>query len=558
MLVENAGLVGLDDIQLGPGGVVSGSVLDPSGEKIPSTNVALCLDASASIESWEQWIGDGWNLSSGGFWGFVSAFCDHTSSDEFGSFDFDGVAAGTYFVITEDRYVSEVSVTLDNGGHERVDLEVVPWDYEFEGAFLDDEGSVHEAAIDALSGRRILVGTECAAGRICPSEGITRAVMAVWLGRALTGQEPQPIVASRFADVEVDGRHAFEAAHMERFADLGVTDGCRTGPLRYCPDAVVTRAQMATFLQRALNLDIPAHPAGFTDVDRASSHARSIDALQASGITLGCNSDGTRYCPDQRVQRGQMATFINRALALIDERREALEFEGAVVVGVGSRVAAELAAGGKSFFRFEVPAGGASVVVETHGDIDLYASLRRVVSDAPDEMLASNDDGGVGTNSRIALDLAPGWHIVVVRGFSSSTAGDYEMSLTLAPLDGRQELDEWQEDAAFEVAVVVGVGSRVAAGLALSGTSFFRFEVPAGGASVVVETHGDIDLYASLRRVVSDAPDEVLAFNDDGGVGTNSRIALDLAPGWHIVVVSDFSSTVPYDVPDYELSVTLG
>ena len=41
---------------------------------------------------------------------------------------------------------------------------------------------------------------------------------------------------------------------MERLAELGITSGCATGPARYCPADSVTRGQMATFVARALGL----------------------------------------------------------------------------------------------------------------------------------------------------------------------------------------------------------------------------------------------------------------------------------------------------------------
>ena len=52
-------------------------------------------------------------------------------------------------------------------------------------AFEDDDGTVHEPAIDALADRGVLAGTECGTDRICPTGEIERWVMAVWLIRAL-------------------------------------------------------------------------------------------------------------------------------------------------------------------------------------------------------------------------------------------------------------------------------------------------------------------------------------------------------------------------------------
>ena len=116
---------------------------------------------------------------------------------------------------------------------------------------------------------------------------------------------------ARFADVDPD---AWWANYVELLADLGITAGCKTDPLRYCPHQPVPRAQMATFLVRALDLD-PAPSAGFADTE-GNTHQANIDALAAAGITAGCKTDPLRYCPDQPVTRAQMATFLVRALRI--------------------------------------------------------------------------------------------------------------------------------------------------------------------------------------------------------------------------------------------------
>ena len=46
----------------------------------------------------------------------------------------------------------------------------------------------------------------------------------------------------------------FHGAGIDALAAAGITDGCATDPLRYCPGEAVTRAQMATFQARALGL----------------------------------------------------------------------------------------------------------------------------------------------------------------------------------------------------------------------------------------------------------------------------------------------------------------
>ena len=179
--------------------------------------------------------------------------------------------------------------------------------------FADIAGAdVHAPAIEILDALGSLDGTECASGRFCPSEPLPRWVMAVWLVRVLDGTDPEPGGSGDFVDV---GAGAWWAGHVDRLAELGITRGCATGPTRYCPSKAVTRGQMATFLKRAFGIEA-TRPGGFTDI-AGNVHAGSIDALVAAEITAGCATDPARYCPSEAVTRGQMATFLARALGLV-------------------------------------------------------------------------------------------------------------------------------------------------------------------------------------------------------------------------------------------------
>lgn len=107
-----------------------------------------------------------------------------------------------------------------------------------------------------------------------------------------------------------------EEGYIEAIASVGVTKGCFSGEIQlFCPDRAVTRAEMAAFIVRAL--DIPAVAANpFTDT-ASSVHAWDIAALHAQGITKGCNPPvADQFCPEKTVTRGQMAAFISRAFGL--------------------------------------------------------------------------------------------------------------------------------------------------------------------------------------------------------------------------------------------------
>ncbi len=119
--------------------------------------------------------------------------------------------------------------------------------------------------------------------------------------------------APRFPDVG-DG-----AVHGRAIACIGGFDIARgfvDGDFR--PSLPISRAQMATFLVRALRLagvSIPDVAADAFDDDDGSVHEPNIDALAALGIVSGTGDDA--YAPDAPVSRAQMASYLARAAALV-------------------------------------------------------------------------------------------------------------------------------------------------------------------------------------------------------------------------------------------------
>jgi CSLREA domain-containing protein len=101
---------------------------------------------------------------------------------------------------------------------------------------------------------------------------------------------------------------------IEKLYNAGITGGCATVPLKYCPTNAVTRTQMAIFLVRAKHgvAFIPPTATGiFPDVPIGSFGANYIEQLYTDGITSGCG--GGNYCPNTSVSRAQMAVFLVRA-----------------------------------------------------------------------------------------------------------------------------------------------------------------------------------------------------------------------------------------------------
>ena len=89
--------------------------------------------------------------------------------------------------------------------------------------------------------------------KYCPENAVSRAEMAILLLRAKYGRSySPPKVAGLFSDVS-SGYWA--ADWVEQLYADGITTGCGNDPLKFCPDASVTRAEMAAFLVRTFGLE---------------------------------------------------------------------------------------------------------------------------------------------------------------------------------------------------------------------------------------------------------------------------------------------------------------
>ncbi len=123
--------------------------------------------------------------------------------------------------------------------------------------------------------------------------------------------DPLPVnFTVRFNDVPDSNQFQ---AYIYGAAGAGIMTGC--GGFDFCPNGVVTRADMAGYIGRAVNgadfLGTP-YQNSFDDVTQQSSNANYIQWLVDEGITAGCGTD--IYCPNQPNTRAQMAVFIVKAV----------------------------------------------------------------------------------------------------------------------------------------------------------------------------------------------------------------------------------------------------
>jgi len=174
-----------------------------------------------------------------------------------------------------------------------------------------------------------------------PTLPVKRWHMALFIGRALTGQQTFPVTGT----VPGLGDYDCSPGGISVFTDVSPTDsmctavhyiasqqitlGCRPG--EYCPYQPVRRYQMALFLARAMTGqltfpqtgtvpgmgDYDCSPGGqsvFADIDPTYPHCAAIHYIAANQVTVGCG--GGNYCPNDVVPRGQMAAFLVRAFDL--------------------------------------------------------------------------------------------------------------------------------------------------------------------------------------------------------------------------------------------------
>lgn len=110
---------------------------------------------------------------------------------------------------------------------------------------------------------------------------------------------------------------AWYLGYVERLADLNIARTAAGGAFR--PSDPLTRLEMAVWMARAFDSVNEVSPQGvFDDVPADEQHAGAVEGIRAAGITRGCSAEPLAYCPDDPVRRDQMASFLGRALAAQD------------------------------------------------------------------------------------------------------------------------------------------------------------------------------------------------------------------------------------------------
>ena len=162
--------------------------------------------------------------------------------------------------------------------------------------------SVHADAIGRLVAAGIITGR--ADGTFGPAEPVQRGQLALMLVRAL-----QPPVSDQAPFPDVTGDDERDRA-INAAAAAGWVRGLDDG--RFAPGDPITRAQLASMIARAFEVEVDEEPAEVRFDDVEGVHAGAIEALAELGVVTGF-TDGS-FGPALPVRRDQTASMLDRAL----------------------------------------------------------------------------------------------------------------------------------------------------------------------------------------------------------------------------------------------------
>lgn len=174
------------------------------------------------------------------------------------------------------------------------------------GDIADIADTTFEGDIEWLAEQGIAIACDDDGSLYCPAQATSRGAMATMMARALD----LPAVSEDFFGDDDGSPHE---DNINAMAAAGITLGCGTAN-GYCPNETLTRAQMASFFVRALDLTVP--PIDFFIDDGNSIHEDNINALADAEITFGCNPPANNeFCAATDLSRGHIAAFIRRAFS---------------------------------------------------------------------------------------------------------------------------------------------------------------------------------------------------------------------------------------------------
>ena len=167
-------------------------------------------------------------------------------------------------------------------------------------------GAYYAEAVKWAVAQGVTTGT--GAATFSPDMACTRAQVVTFLWRA-AGSPVEDDGDMSFTDVPAD---AYYTQAVRWAVAQGITTG--TGAATFSPDAVCTRAQIAVFLYRANGSKAPdTRDNPFGDVAEGSYYYDAVLWAVENGVTTGTGA--AAFSPDVVCTRAQIVTFLYRAMS---------------------------------------------------------------------------------------------------------------------------------------------------------------------------------------------------------------------------------------------------
>jgi hypothetical protein len=159
----------------------------------------------------------------------------------------------------------------------------------------------------------------CGADTYCPSACTTRGQMSVFVltAREPAGFNPPACVAGSEVFSDVPASSPF-CKWVEELSRRGVVSGCGNGAFCIGSTANRDQMAVFVLRTLLSTLNPPACVAGsemFADVPASSPFCRWVEELVRRGVVSGCG--GGNYCPNACVTREQMAVFLTVTFGLV-------------------------------------------------------------------------------------------------------------------------------------------------------------------------------------------------------------------------------------------------
>ncbi len=203
---------------------------------------------------------------------------------------------------------STETTTYADGSTEKYEYQYEQYSVDVGPAFVDvqDEDAYYYAPVDWAVEQGITNGTD--ESHFSPERICSRAQMVTFLWRAAGSPAPKK-ADNPFTDVK-KGTYYYDAVLWA--VEEGITQG--TGEGKFSPEDTVSRGQTVTFLYRFFDEPpVQADGAGFPDVHQGDYFANAVIWALDNEITNGTGDN--RFQPNTPCTRAQIVTFLYRAMA---------------------------------------------------------------------------------------------------------------------------------------------------------------------------------------------------------------------------------------------------